>query len=250
MRGISIFSSPFDPTAVAFLETLDTPAYKIASFELVDLPLVELCARQGKPMIISTGMASDAEIAAALAAVHGAGNDKVVLLHCVSGYPTPIAESNVMRMPRLAHQFQTTVGLSDHSPGITVPIAAAALGAAVIEKHFTLRRADGGPDAAFSLEPDELRALVENVRLSWECLGNGEAHATPSEAGSLQHRRSLYIVADVAEGELFAPSNVRSIRPGFGLAPKEIAKVLGQRASRAIDRGSPLDWSMIAQDRH
>jgi N-acetylneuraminate synthase len=198
-------------------------------------------------MIMSTGMATDAEIGEALAAVSGTGNDAVVLLHCVSGYPTPVAESNLMRMPRLARQFQTTVGLSDHTPGITVPIAAVALGSALIEKHFTLRRADGGPDAAFSLEPNELRELVESARLAWECLGDGGEHKTPSEAPSLQHRRSLYVVADVEEGEAFAPSNVRSIRPGFGLPPKEIDRVLGRRASRRIDRGTPIDWSMIAQ---
>jgi N-acetylneuraminate synthase len=245
-QGICIFSSPFDPTAVALLRRLRAPAYKIASFELIDLPLIELCAQTGRPLIMSTGMASDAEIAEAVAAARDAGNERIVLLHCVSGYPTPIADSNIRRIARLAERFGVPIGLSDHTPGITVPIAAVALRALVIEKHFTLCRADGGPDAAFSLEPDELRDLVAGVRAAWECLGDGAEKIKPSEASSLQYRRSLYVVADVAAGEAFTAENVRSIRPGFGLPPKEITKVIGQRASRAVARGCPLDWTMIA----
>jgi N-acetylneuraminate synthase len=246
-QGIGIFSSPFDPTAVDLLEKLAAPAYKIASFELIDLSLIDLCARTGKPLIMSTGMASDAEIAEAVATVRGAGNEQIVLLHCVSGYPTPVGESNIRRITRLAERFGMSIGLSDHTPGTTVPIAAIALGATVVEKHFTLCRADGGPDADFSLEPDELRQLVDGVRAAWQCLGDGDEKIKPSEAQSLQYRRSLYVVADVGAGEIFTAQNVRSIRPGFGLPPKEIAKVIGRRASRAVTRGSPLDWSMVAE---
>ena len=247
-RGIAIFSSPFDPTAVAFLHGLGAPAFKIASFELVDLPLIELCAETGRPLIMSTGMANETEIAEALAAARGAGNDQIVLLHCVSGYPTPIADSNIARISRLAERFGVAIGLSDHTPGVTVPIAATALGACVIEKHFTLRRADGGPDAAFSLEPEELKQLVDGVRAAWSALGDGAEKIEPSEAGSLQYRRSLYVVADIAEGDIFTPETVRSIRPGFGLPPKEIKRVLGQRARRTVTRGTPMAWDMVERD--
>jgi len=244
-RGITIFSSPFDPTAVAFLETLGAPAYKIASFELVDLPLIELCARTGKPLIMSTGMASEQEIAEAVDTARQAGNEQIVLLHCVSGYPTAIADSNLRRIPRLAERFGTIIGLSDHTPGTVVPTAATALGARVIEKHFTLRRADGGPDAAFSLEPEELRQLVEGTRAGWEALGDGIERVEASEAGSVQFRRSLYVVADIPAGGVFTPDNIRSIRPGFGLAPREIRQILGKRARHAVSRGTPLDWDMV-----
>ncbi len=244
-RGITVFSSPFDPTAVAFLEELGAPAYKIASFELVDLPLIELCARTGKPLIMSTGMASEQEIAEAVDTARQTGNDQIVLLHCVSGYPTAIADSNLRRIPRLADRFGTIIGLSDHTPGTIVPIAATALGARVIEKHFTLRRADGGPDAAFSLEPEELRQLVEGTRAGWEALGDGVERVEASEAGSVQFRRSLYVVADIPAGGIFTPDNIRSIRPGFGLPPKEIRRILGKRARHAVSRGTPLDWDMV-----
>lgn len=247
-QGIGIFSSPFDPTAVDLLQRLAAPAYKIASFELIDLPLIDLCARTGKPLIMSTGMASDAEIAEAVATARDACNGQIVLLHCVSGYPTPVGDSNIRRIVRLAELFGLPIGLSDHTPGVTVPIAAVALGACVVEKHFTLCRADGGPDAAFSLEPDELSHLVAGVRAAWECLGDGAERIKASEASSLQYRRSLYAVADIAVGELFTSANVRSIRPGFGLPPKNIAKVVGRRANRAIARGCPLDWSMVVDE--
>jgi len=244
-RGITVFSSPFDPTAVAFLEELGAPAYKIASFELVDLPLIELCAWTGKPLIMSTGMASEQEIAEAVDTARQAGNEQIVLLHCVSGYPTAIADSNLRRIPRLADRFGTLIGLSDHTPGTVVPTAATALGARVIEKHFTLRRADGGPDAAFSLEPEELRQLVEGTRAGWEALGDGVERVEASEAGSVQFRRSLYVVADIPAGGTFTPDNIRSIRPGFGLAPKEIRQILGKRARHAVPRGTPLGWDMV-----
>jgi len=244
-RGITVFSSPFDPTAVVFLEELGAPAYKIASFELVDLPLIELCAWTGKPLIMSTGMASEQEIAEAVDTARQAGNEQIVLLHCVSGYPTAIADSNLRRIPRLADRFGTLIGLSDHTPGTVVPTAATALGARVIEKHFTLRRADGGPDAAFSLEPEELRQLVEGTRAGWEALGDGVERVEASEAGSVQFRRSLYVVADIPAGGTFTPDNIRSIRPGFGLAPKEIRQILGKRARHAVPRGTPLGWDMV-----
>jgi len=244
--GITVFSSPFDDAAIDLLESLDAPAYKIASFELVDLALVKQVAAIGKPVVMSTGMASQEEIAEALAAAREAGARDVALLHCVSGYPTPVEESNLRTIPHLAERFDCTVGLSDHTLGIVTAIAAVALGASIIEKHVTLRRADGGPDAAFSLEPEELRALVDSARAAWHALGGVEEEPTPSERKSSIFRRSLYVVADVAVGERFTERNVRSIRPGHGLPPKHLPDVLGKRASRAIARGTPLDWDLVA----
>lgn len=243
--GIAIFSTPFDSTAVEFLEGLEAPAYKIASFEVVDIPLIEQVARTGKPIIMSTGMATDSEVSEALAAIRDNGGRDVVVLHCVSGYPTAPTESNLTRIPFLAAKFGATVGLSDHTMGIAVPIAAVALGAAVIEKHFTLARADGGPDAAFSLEPAELSALTEGVRTAWQALGTPERKLAPSEERSAIYRRSLYVVAPMAAGDPFTTANVRAIRPGFGLPPKAISRVLKGRATRALARGTPLDDSMI-----
>ncbi len=244
--GLQVFSSPFDPTAVEFLEELNAPAYKIASFEAVDLPLIETVARTGKPMILSTGMADEAEIGEAVAAARDAGCRDLVLLHCVSGYPTPVEEANLRTLPDLAARFDVSVGLSDHTPGTAVAIAAAALGAVMIEKHFTLSRADGGPDATFSLEPDELRALVEGVRAAWASLGRVDYTRKRSEQANSQFRRSLYVVADMAAGEAFTPANLRSIRPGFGLPPKRLPEFLGRRASRAIARGTPLSEELAS----
>ncbi|MCR6631139.1 MAG: pseudaminic acid synthase [Magnetospirillum sp.] len=244
-RGITAFSTPFDATAVDFLHGLDAPAYKIASFELVDLPLVALAARTGRPLIMSTGMASEAEIAEAVSAARDAGATDICLLHCVSGYPTPAGEANLARIGKLARDHGVTVGLSDHTMGVAVPIAAVALGACVIEKHFTLRRADGGPDCEFSLEPEELKALVEGTRIAWEAIGSPEAKLKPSEEASLSCRRSLYVVADIKAGETITEANVRSIRPGYGMAPKELPRVLGKRAKGDLARGTPLDWSMV-----
>ena len=244
-RGITAFSSPFDPTAVAFLQSLDAPAYKVASFEIVDTPLVALMAQTGKPLIISTGLASPSDIADAVAAARAAGASEIVLLHCTSGYPTPPAQMHLRTLQHLGAAHGTMVGLSDHSMGTAVSVAAVALGACVIEKHFTLARADGGPDSAFSLEPDELARLVADCRAAWEALGSVHYEEVEAEAASRDHRRSLYVVADVARGQPLSPANVRSIRPGHGLPPKHLAEVLGKPAARDLKRGEPLAWDLI-----
>lgn len=243
--GIDIFSSPFDPTAVEFLQELDAPAFKIASFELVDIPLIDQCARTGKPIIMSTGLASPTEITEAVSAAKAAGDGGVILLHCTSGYPTPPEEMNLRTLPHLAQAHDVVPGLSDHTLGVTVSIAAVALGACFIEKHFTLSRADGGVDSDFSLEPHELERLVKESREAWLALGSVRYEDVPSEAASRDCRRSLYVVADVAAGEPFTPANVRSIRPGHGLPPKHLPEILTKTASRKLSRGEALDWSMV-----
>ena len=243
--GIAIFSSPFDPTAIDFLEKLDAPAYKIASFEIVDLPLIRRAARTGKPLIISTGIADLGEIGDAVAAARTGGCREIALLHCTSGYPTPPEESNLRTLPHLAEAFAVVAGLSDHTPGTAEPVAAIALGANLIEKHFTLRRADGGPDAAFSLEPEELAELVTNCRTAWTALGKVSYELEASEKGSKIFRRSLYAVRDIPAGGRLTAEYVRSIRPGYGLPPKHLPEVLGRRAGRAIARGTPLNWSLL-----
>jgi N-acetylneuraminate synthase len=243
--GITCFSSPFDPTAVDFLETLGAPAYKIASFELVDTPLIRYAAATGKPLIMSTGMADAAEIGEAMAAAHEGSGDHVALLHCVSGYPTPVEEANLARLPALAAQYGCPVGLSDHSVGTEVAVASVALGAIIIEKHFTLARADGGPDAAFSLEPDELALLVKGVRRAHAALGRPDYGHASSEQTNVMFRRSLYAVQDIAAGEALTAENVRSIRPGHGLPPKHLMEILGRRARKAIPRGTPMAFELL-----
>jgi N-acetylneuraminate synthase len=243
--GIEIFSSPFDPTAVAFLDGLGAPAFKIASFELIDLPLIELCAHTGKPLIMSTGLASPTEIAEAVAAARSAGCQQIILLHCTSGYPTPASQMHLNTLPHLAGQHGTVAGLSDHTMGVAVSVAAVALGACFIEKHFTLSRADGGVDSDFSLEPHEFARLVADTRTAWEALGTVRYEEAACEESSRDHRRSLYIVADVEAGEALTAANVRSIRPGFGLPPKHLPQILGRHARRRLKRGEPLDPSMI-----
>jgi N-acetylneuraminate synthase len=238
-----LFSTPFDDTAVDLLESLDAPLYKIASFEVVDLPLIERVAATGKPIIMSTGMASEAEIEAAVAAAKGCGG--LVLLHCVSAYPAEIGAANVRTVPMLAHRFGVESGLSDHTPGTAASVAAVALGASVIEKHFTLARADGGPDAAFSLEPEEFTALVRDCKNAWAALGVAGFERGGTERANAQFRRSLYVVAPVAAGEEITKANVRSIRPGLGLSPKHLPDVLGKRAVRDLGYGEPLAWDMI-----
>jgi N-acetylneuraminate synthase len=228
------------------LESLGAPAYKIASFELVDLPLIACAARTGKPLIMSTGLATIGEIEDAVACARGAGAGEILLLHCTSGYPTPASECNLRTLPHLAASFGVPAGLSDHTLGIGVPVAAIALGAVAIEKHFTLCRADGGPDAAFSLEADELKELVQACRAAWEALGTIDYSLTPSEGKARDLRRSLYVVSAMSAGEIFAATNLRSIRPGFGLPPKYYPDIIGRQAARAIARGEPLDWSMVA----
>ncbi|SIS72751.1 pseudaminic acid synthase [Phaeovulum vinaykumarii] len=244
-HGLAVFSSPFDPTAVDFLETLDAPAYKIASFELVDTPLIRKTAATGKPLIMSTGIADYAEIEDACRAARAGGAGGLALLHCVSAYPARPEEMRLGTIATLAATFGVPVGLSDHTLGSAVAVAAVARGATIIEKHMTLRRADGGPDADFSLEPQEFRQLVLDCRMAHAALGPARPDRAGIGGANAQFRRSLYAVEDIAEGAPFTAQNVRSIRPGLGLAPKHLDRVLEARARRAIARGEPLDWSMV-----
>lgn len=248
--GITMFSSPFDASAVDFLEALDAPAYKVASFELIDLPLIQRVAATGKPLIMSTGMANAEEIAEAVAAARAAGNENIVLLHCVSAYPAEPEEANLRTIPDIAARFGVAAGLSDHTMGIEVSLSAVALGAAVIEKHFTLARADGGPDAAFSLEPAELAGLCAGCRTAWKALGRASYARTAGESDNAIFRRSLYAVRDIAAGDPLTPDNVRSIRPGYGLPPKYLNDVMGCSAACSIARGTALHWDMVAGGKH
>lgn len=243
--GVTLFSSPFDETAVDLLEELGAPAYKIASFEAVDLPLIAYVASKRKPMIISTGMANLDEIGEATRTARDNGCEEIVLLHCVSSYPAPDEQSNVRTVPDLAERFGVVSGLSDHTFGSAVAVASIALGGCVVEKHFTLRRADGGPDSAFSLEPDEFKTLVEDCKRAWRSLGKPSYDLQGCEKGSIEFRRSIYVVRDVAAGEELNRDNVRSIRPGHGLAPKHLPEVLGRHAARDLKRGEPLDWASV-----
>ncbi|QXI30082.1 pseudaminic acid synthase [Pseudomonas vanderleydeniana] len=243
--GMLAFSTPFDETAVDFLESLEVPAYKIASFENTDLPLIRRVAATGKPLIISTGMASVAELDETVRAARAAGCRDLVLLKCTSTYPASPLNSHIRTIAHLQQLFGCQVGLSDHSMGVGVAVAAVALGATVVEKHFTLDRAAGGVDASFSLEPAELASLVVETERAWQALGEVRYGATEAERKSLVYRRSLYVVEDVAPGELLTARNVRAIRPGLGLAPKHIDGVLGRKARMPLKRGTPLDWSLI-----
>ncbi len=244
--GVPVFSTPFDPTAVDFLEGFEVPAFKIASFEIVDLPLVRRIARTGKPLILSTGMATEAEIVEAVETARAAGAREIVVLHCNSGYPTPVGDSRLATMARLRELTGCPVGLSDHTLGTAVAVAAVALGAVAIEKHITLARADGGPDAAFSLEPGEFARLCRDCRDAFAAIGEAKRGLSPSEESSRVFRRSLYAVAEIAAGETLTEANIRSIRPGFGLPPKHLPELLGRRARVDIARGTPLSWELIA----
>ena len=244
-RGVTLFSTPFDATAVELLESLQAPAYKIASFELVDLPLIALVASRNKPMIMSTGMANRAEIEAAVRTARDHGCEELVLLHCVSNYPADIRDANVRTVPALSQDFGCPAGLSDHTFGTAASVAAIALGACVIEKHFTLSRADGGPDAGFSLEPHEFKSLVNDCKLAHQALGRAHFDTLGSEQGSRQFRRSLYVTRAVRRGELLGAEHVRSIRPGLGLPPARLWDVLGKPAARDLQRGEPLQADMV-----
>lgn len=244
-RGVTLFSSPFDETAVDLLAGLDAPAYKIASFEAVDLPLIRYAAARGKPLIISTGMANLAEIEAARDAALAGGAAGVLLLHCTSSYPATFEDANVRTVTDMAARFGCPIGLSDHTPGTAASVAAVAMGACAIEKHFTLARSDGGPDADFSLEPAEFSALVRDCRDAWAALGKVNYDLLGSERGNVQFRRSLYVVAPVKAGEVLTKANVRSVRPGDGLPPAELERVLGKVATRDLAFGEPLDWGMV-----
>lgn len=243
--GLAFFSSPFDHSAVALLERLGVPVYKIASFELVDLPLIRLVASTGQPIIMSTGMATLAEIEEAVKTAREAGATQIALLHCTSAYPSPPEEMNLRTIPHLADAFGVVVGLSDHTLGTAVPVAAVALGAAIVEKHFTLSRAAPGPDSTFSLEPAEFRAMVEEIRAAEASLGGVDYEVSDGERASRGFRRSLFVVEDVREGEEYTASNVRSIRPSGGLHTRHLDEVLGRRASSDVARGTPLSWDLI-----
>lgn len=243
--GVTIFSTPFDATAVDLLEELKTPAYKIASFEMIDLPLVAYIASKKKPIIMSTGMANHAEIKAAVDIAREHGCEQLVLLHCVSNYPSEIHDANVRTVPALAQEFHCPTGLSDHTMGAAASIAAVALGACVIEKHFTLSRSDGGPDAAFSLEPHEFAGLVKDCKQAFHALGQAHFTTLGSEQGSRQFRRSLYVMRDVACGEILGSEHIRSIRPGLGLPPARLWDVIGKPAARDLKRGEPLLADMV-----
>jgi N-acetylneuraminate synthase len=243
--SMDLFSSPFDFSAVDFLEQMNVPAYKIASFEITDLPLIQRSARTGKPIIVSTGMATLSEIADAVQAARDAGASQIALLKCNSAYPAPAEEMHLRTIPHLADAFHLPVGISDHTLGITVPVAAVTLGACMIEKHLTLSRAAGGPDSAFSLEPGEFRTMVDAVRVAEKALGEVSYSLTKSEASSRVFRRSLFVVRDVSAGEAFTEENIRSIRPGHGLPPKFITQILGRHAVKDISMGTPLSWELV-----
>ena len=245
--GMDCFSSAFDSTAVDFLEKMGVPAHKIASFELVDLALIQRMARTGKPLIISTGMATVEEIEEALQSAREAGATQIALLKCTSAYPAPLEEMNLRTIPEMARRFAVPVGLSDHTMGIAAPVAAVALGACIIEKHLTLSRSIPGPDSAFSLEPEEFKEMVDAVRSAERALGEVHFGLSGKEEASRAFRRSLYLVQDVSQGEAFTTENVRSIRPGNGLHPRHLVEVLGKRAARGIKRGTPLHWELVVR---
>ncbi len=243
--GLICFSSPFDKSAVDFLEAMNVPAYKIASFEIVDVPLIEYTASKGKPMIISTGIATEEEIQDAINACHRSGNQNIALLKCTSEYPAKIEDANLNSIPYLQKKFNTLVGLSDHTVGTTVPIAAVALGARIIEKHFIIDNKIGGPDSKFSLEPDQFKKMVDEIRNVESALG---VHGFSQSGKILQSRtfaRSLFAVDDIKKGELFTENNIRSIRPSNGLAPKYYNDILGKKAKVNIEKGTPLSWDLI-----
>ena len=244
--ALDLFSTPFDNTAVDFLEEMGVPAYKIASFELVDIPLIQRVAKTGKPIIMSTGMATLAEIDEAVQTAKEAGCKELALLKCTSGYPADPAEMHLRTIPHMAEAFSLPIGLSDHTLGIAVPVAAVALGACIVEKHFTISRAVPGPDSAFSLEPHEFKAMVEAIRTAEKAIGKVSYEITEREAASRIFRRSLFVVKDMKAGEVFTEENIRSIRPGDGLHTRYVRAAIGRRAKVDIKKGTPLSWKLIS----
>jgi len=244
-EGLICFSSVFDKTAVDFLEKINVPAYKIASFEITDIPLIEYVASKGKPIIISTGIATLSDIEEAVNACKRMGNNQIALLKCTSAYPAPLEEVNLNTIPNLADTFKTVVGLSDHTLGISVPIASVALGACIIEKHLTLDWKLGGPDTAFSLEPAEFKAMVKSIREVKKALGEVSYELTEKIKKSREFSRSLFVVKDIKAGETFTEENIRSIRPGYGLPPKYLKDILGKKAKRDISKGVPFYWDLM-----
>lgn len=244
--GLIGFSTPFDASAVDFLESLHAPMYKVASFENTDLPLIRRIAATGKPMIISTGMATLAELDEAVRTARSVGTDDIVLLKCTSSYPASPEHTNLRTIPHMRDLFDIQIGLSDHTMGIGAPLAAVAMGATVIEKHFTLARADGGVDAAFSLEPAEMKALVIESKRAWQALGQVSYGPTEKEKKSLQFRRSLYVTKDMKAGETFTPENLRVIRPGYGLSPKYYDTFIGKRVAQDVKKGTPISWDLLS----
>jgi N-acetylneuraminate synthase len=243
--GITIFSSPFDRTAIDLLEDLNAPAYKIASFEAIDLPLIKYAASTGKPMIISTGMADAEEIQEAIDAARSGGCKELAILHCVSGYPAPAQDYNLRTLTDMIHRFGLVTGLSDHTLDNTTAITSVALGASIIEKHFTLDRNGGGPDDSFSLEPEDLKALCVGAKTAWQALGKVDYGRKSSEQANVKFRRSLYFVKDLQLGHVLTPEDVRSVRPGYGLAPKHLDTVIGKTLTRAVHAATPVDWDSI-----
>ena len=243
--GLDLFSTPFDASAVEFLEKMDVPAYKLASFELVDLPLIRVMARTGKPLIMSTGMASAEEIEEAVRTARESGAEQIALLKCTSAYPAAPEEMNLRTIPELSRRFGAPAGLSDHTTGIAAPVAAVALGACMIEKHITLSRSVPGPDSAFSLEPTEFKAMVDAVRVAEKALGEIHFGVSDKEASSRAFRRSLFVVENLKRGQLFTAENVRAIRPGHGLHTRHLQEILGRQAARDIEVGTPLSWDLV-----
>jgi len=243
--NITIFSTPFDESSVDYLEDLAVPAYKVASFEATDLPLIEYIASKGKPIILSTGMATLAEIEEAVTCIKNAGCNEIVVLHCISGYPTPIEQMNIATVADLANKFGCVVGLSDHSLSNVAAISSVSFGASFIEKHITIDRSDKGPDSEFSLEPDELKALCFDVKQAWSCIGKPNYERKPAEESNVTFRRSIYVIKDVKAGEVLTEDNIKRIRPGFGLEPKHFGSALGKVVNQDIGAGTPLSWDLI-----
>lgn len=248
--GVTLFSSPFDETAVDLLEELGTPAYKVASFELIDLPLIEYIAKKKKPMLMSTGMASLEEIGEAIETARSNGCNQLAIFHCISSYPAPIEQANINIIPFLRNEFGVEVGLSDHTLGNVASIVATTIGASVIEKHFTLDRSEGGVDSAFSLEPDEMRGLVNSTGEAFAALGNGDFKRAQSETENMVFRRSLYFVQDLKKGETITTTNVRRIRPGFGLSPKYLPEIIGARLKEDVEVGERVNFEKIVLPRN